>query len=174
MVGSPPRLSQTVDSTARNVLVEQERPNAVMRAAASLAVRVQWNWSSSKLASASSVRGPQCTGPRRVGLLASDVHPRRSRQRGTAVPTSVTAGAKVSLVGFNLRELRRVRALKQERWLACCCRWTIRPSPSRNEPPIRFPDSAYIKQVTKLRFGASGSQFDNWKDFSNYRINVKR
>ena len=38
--------------------------------------------------------------------------------------------------------------------------------PFPDEPPIRFPDSAYIKSVTKLRYGASGSQFDNWKDFS--------
>ena len=94
--------------------------------------------------------------------------------QGQRVPTAVTAATKVSLVGFNLRELRRIRALKQERWLAVLLSVDNSSIPFPDEPPIRFPDAAYIKQITKLRYGAAGSQFDNWKDFSNYRINVKR
>ncbi len=64
--------------------------------------------------------------------------------------------------------------MRSERWLATLLSVEESAVPFPDEPPIRFPDSAYIKMVTKLRYGASGSQFDNWKDFSEYRLNVKR
>jgi tetratricopeptide (TPR) repeat protein len=170
------RASQTVDRTSRNVLVAQEQAQAEeARAAASLAVRAE-------------VELVQEQTRERMRQFADLMHLAREESaylqassirddlvaQGQPVPVSVTASAKVSLVGFNLRELRRIRSLKEERWLAVLLSVDNSSIPFPDEPPIRFPDAAYIKQITKLRYGAAGSQFDNWKDFSEYRLNVKR
>ena len=90
--------------------------------------------------------------------------------QGQPVPTSVSAGYQTALVGYNLRELTEIRRQKQENWLAVLLSVEQSAIPFPDEPPIRFPDSNYIKRVTKLRYGAAGSRFDNWADFSKYRI----
>ena len=91
------------------------------------------------------------------------------------MPVSVTAGVEGLAGGIQLCvNCGAFGNSNSENWLAVLLSVDNSSIPFPDEPPIRFPDAAYIKQITKLRYGAAGSQFDNWKDFSNYRINVKR
>ena len=170
------RASQSVDRTARLVLADQERNQ---QAAADAAARVQAD---------TAEHLTQLQTRERMRTFADLMHLAREESaylqaqsiaedltaQGHVVPPSVVAGYVSGLRGFNLRENQRLRQLRNERWLATLLSVEESAVPFPDEPPIRFPDSAYIKMVTKLRYGASGSQFDNWKDFSEYRLNVKR
>ncbi len=168
--------SQTVDRTGRRVQAEQEQGQAAAAAAASRSI----NLAQDELV--------QRQTRERMRQFADLMHLAREESaylqaesiredlvaQGQPVPVSVTAGYQVALVGYNLRALNDLKRQRQENWLAALLTVEESGIPFPDEPPIRFPDSAYIKRVTKLRYGAAGSQFDNWKDFSEYRLNVKR
>ena len=170
------RASQAVDRTGRRVQAQQEENQ---QAAAEAAAKAQ---------AGTAERLTQLQTRERMRQFADLMHLAREESaylqaqsiaddltaQGQTVPASVTAGYVVGLAGYHLRENRRLRHLRNERWLATLLSVEESAVPFPDEPPIRFPDSAYIKMVTKLRYGASGSQFDNWKDFSEYRLNVKR
>ena len=168
--------SQTLDRTARRVLADQEEAQA---SAAIAAERANALGNVEAIQNQTRERMRQFAELMRLGreesayLQAESIREDLVAQ-GQAVPVSVTAGYRTALVGYNLRTLRDLRRQRQENWLAVLLSVEQSAIPFPDEPPIRFPDSDYIKRVTKLRYGASGSQFDNWKDFSEYRLNVKR
>ena len=49
----------------------------------------------------------------------------------------------------------RIKTIREERWLATLLSVEESAIPFPDEPPIQFPDAAYIKMVTKLRYGVS-------------------
>jgi len=168
--------SQTVDRTGRRVQAEQEQAQAT----AALAAAKSINLAQDELV--------QRQTRERMRQFADLMHLAREESaylqaqsiredltaQGQPVPVSVTAGYQVALVGYNLRELNELKRQRNENFLAVLLSVEQSAIPFPDEPPIRFPDSSYIKRVTKLRYGAAGSQFDNWKEFSEYRLNVKR
>ncbi len=83
--------------------------------------------------------------------------------QGQEVPPAVTAGAYIGLAGEHLREERRLRYLRQERVLAVLLEVERSHVPYPDEPTVNFPTEAMLKRMTR-------GYFDNWKDFSNYRI----
>ena len=168
--------SQAVDRVGRRVQAEQEQAQAV----AALAAAKSINLAQDELV--------QRQTRERMRQFADLMHLAREESaylqaqsiredltaQGQPVPVSVTAGYQVALVGYNLRELNELKRQRNENWLAVLLSVEESAIPFPDEPPIRFPDSSYIKRVTKLRYGAAGSQFDNWKEFSEYRLNIKR
>ena len=170
------RTSQTLDRTARRVQAEQEEAQA---AAALAADKASTLGNVQVVQQQTRERMRQFAELMRLGREESAYLQAQSIRedliaQGQPVPVSVTAGYQTALVGYNLRELNELKRQRQENWLAVLLSVEESAVPFPDEPPIRFPDASYIKRVTKLRYGASGSQFDNWKDFSEYRLNVKR
>jgi hypothetical protein len=82
---------------------------------------------------------------------------------GRTVPPAVTAGLRVGLSGYHLRELRELVRLRQERWLATMLEVERSNIPFPDEPPVEYPSAAMIRKITR-------GTFNNWRDFSKERI----
>src|SRR5262249_4915515 len=83
--------------------------------------------------------------------------------QGLPVPPAVTAASQIALSGYHLRELRELKHVRQERWLATMLEVERSHVPFPDEPPVEYPSAAMIRKITRGRY-------DNWKDFSKDRI----
>jgi tetratricopeptide (TPR) repeat protein len=83
--------------------------------------------------------------------------------QGLPIPPAVTAASQIALSGYHLRELRELRHVRQERWLATMLEVERSHVPFPDEPPVEYPSAATIRKITRGRY-------DNWRDFSKDRI----
>src|SRR5262249_47285121 len=84
-------------------------------------------------------------------------------EQGLPVPPAVTAAYYVGLAGYRLRELRELRLLRQQRFLATLLEVERSAVPFPDEPPVEYPSPALIRRITR-------GQFSNWRDWSKDRI----
>jgi tetratricopeptide (TPR) repeat protein len=73
--------------------------------------------------------------------------------QGLPVPPAVTAGYATGLVGYHLREVRELRRIREERWLATLLEVDRSHIPFPDEPPVEFPPAATWKALSELRKG---------------------
>jgi tetratricopeptide (TPR) repeat protein len=71
--------------------------------------------------------------------------------RGEPVPPAVTAAWDTSLFALHLREMQRLRYLREDRYLATMMQVELSHIPFPDEPPIKFPDTAKWREITRLR-----------------------
>ncbi|MFO0925936.1 MAG: vWA domain-containing protein [Gemmataceae bacterium] len=83
--------------------------------------------------------------------------------RGQPVPPAVTAAYQIAQSRYYLKEVQELRRLREDRFLATMLEVERSHVPFPDEPPVVFPDSAIIRRLTRNRF-------DNWRDWSKYRI----
>src|SRR5262249_15131604 len=83
--------------------------------------------------------------------------------QGQPVPTSVTAAYWTALRGYHLREVREIRRMTEERWLATLLRVEKSHIPFPDEPPVEFPGPAVIREITR-------DKFNSWADWSQDRL----
>jgi tetratricopeptide (TPR) repeat protein len=70
---------------------------------------------------------------------------------GVPVPPAVDAGYIVGQAGNNLREVRELKRLREDRYLLAMLSVERSHIPFPDEPPIQFPPAATWKAITKLR-----------------------
>src|SRR5262249_9164013 len=68
--------------------------------------------------------------------------------QGLPIPPAVTAASQISLSGYHLRELRELRRVRQEKWLAVMLEVERSHVPFPDEPPVTYPDAAYLRRIT--------------------------
>jgi tetratricopeptide (TPR) repeat protein len=71
--------------------------------------------------------------------------------RGEDIPVAATAAYHTSLNEQNLRDLRDLQRLRQERWLLTLMQVERSAIPFPDEPPVQFPPAATWKALTELR-----------------------
>src|SRR5262249_14384905 len=84
-------------------------------------------------------------------------------RNGLPVPPAVTAAGQIALSAFHPRELRELRRVRQERWLATMLEVERSAVPFPDEPPVEYPSPAVIRRLSR-------GKYDNWADYSKYRI----
>jgi hypothetical protein len=72
---------------------------------------------------------------------------------GQPVPQSVISAYMTGQVGYNLRELRELQRVRQDRWLLTLLGVERSAIPFPDEPPIQFPPTPTWKRLTDLRRG---------------------
>ncbi|MGE3804448.1 MAG: hypothetical protein AB7K24_07230, partial [Gemmataceae bacterium] len=80
-------------------------------------------------------------------------------QRGEEPPMAATAAQQMGLLSYHYSEVRELRRLRQERYLATMLEVERSHVPFPDEPPIRFPPAAAWKRLTdrrKERYESSG------------------
>ena len=83
--------------------------------------------------------------------------------QGRPIPQAVTAAYQIGLVSYHVREIQDLKRLREERFLATMLQVEKSHMPFPDEPGITFPSDAIIRSLTH-------DKFDNWAEFSKYRI----
>jgi tetratricopeptide (TPR) repeat protein len=71
--------------------------------------------------------------------------------QGRPVPPAVTAAYSVALAGYHIRQIRDLRRIRQERFLATMLEVERSAIPFPDEPPVAFPPAAEWKALAELR-----------------------
>src|SRR5207302_10754895 len=130
--------SQTVDRVGRRVQSDLEQAQAIAAVAAAKAVSAA---QTELVQQQTRERMRQYADLMRLGRAESAYIQAQAISedlvaQGQPVPTAVTAGYKIGLNGYNLRELNRLKTLRQERWLAVLLSVEESAVPFPDEPPI--------------------------------------
>ena len=89
-------------------------------------------------------------------------------EHGQQIPTALVAAYNQAQPAKHLQELHRLAKIREEKWLDTYLEVERSFMPTPDEPPIVYPTPAQIRKLTKRYDGSS--QFDNWADWSKYRI----
>ena len=68
-------------------------------------------------------------------------------EQGLPVPPAVSAAYEVGLRGYHLRELRELKRLREERFLATLLEVERSHVPFPDEPPVEYPNPALMMAV---------------------------
>ena len=71
--------------------------------------------------------------------------------QGNPVPVAATAGYQMGALAHNLQEIRNLRRLRQEKYLATMMQVERSAVPFPDEPPVVFPPAAVWRKLTEVR-----------------------
>src|SRR5207245_2056605 len=74
-----------------------------------------------------------------------------SVNQGIPVPVAATAATHMGLLAHNLREVKELQRVREERYLATMLQVERSHVPFPDEPPVQFPPAASWAAMSKLR-----------------------